>query len=102
MTRTIRLAARQALLEQRSFWRSAEYALFTFAFPLMILLLIAPTIYVSLRAAWRGEAPPHNPRYYDVPLEARVRYGSYYLLLLGFLCVMTYRTHLQVEALRGL
>ena len=40
MTRTIRLAARQALLEQRSFWRSAEYALFTFAFPLMILLLI--------------------------------------------------------------
>ena len=67
----------------------------------MILLLVAPTIYVSLRAAWRGEAPAHNPRYYDVPLEARVRYGGYYLLLLGFLCVMTYRTHLQVEALRG-
>ena len=40
MTRAIRLAARQALLEQRSFWRSAEYALFTFVFPLMILLLI--------------------------------------------------------------
>jgi ABC-2 type transport system permease protein len=40
VTRSIRLAARQALLEQRSFWRSAEYALFTFAFPLMILLLI--------------------------------------------------------------
>jgi ABC-2 type transport system permease protein len=40
LSRTIRLAARQALLEQRSFWRSAEYALFTFAFPLMILLLI--------------------------------------------------------------
>jgi ABC-2 type transport system permease protein len=36
----VRLAARQAVLEQRSFWRSAEYALFTFAFPLMILLLI--------------------------------------------------------------
>jgi ABC-2 type transport system permease protein len=40
VTRSVRLAARQALLEQRSFWRSAEYALFTFAFPLMILLLI--------------------------------------------------------------
>ena len=40
MSRTIRLTARQALLEQRSFWRSAEYALFTFVFPLMILLLI--------------------------------------------------------------
>jgi len=40
VSRTVRLAVRQALLEQRSFWRSAEYALFTFAFPLMILLLI--------------------------------------------------------------
>jgi ABC-2 type transport system permease protein len=40
VTRSVRLTARQALLEQRSFWRSAEYALFTFAFPLMILLLI--------------------------------------------------------------
>lgn len=40
MTRSVRLAMGQALIEQRSFWRSAEYALFTFAFPLMILLLI--------------------------------------------------------------
>jgi ABC-2 type transport system permease protein len=40
VSRAVRLAAQQALLEQRSFWRSAEYALFTFAFPLMILLLI--------------------------------------------------------------
>jgi ABC-2 type transport system permease protein len=40
VTRSVRLAARQALLEQRSFWRSAEYAPFTFVFPLMILLLI--------------------------------------------------------------
>lgn len=41
--RTIGLAARQALLEQRSFWRSAEYALFTFALPLALLLLIGST-----------------------------------------------------------
>ena len=40
MTRSVRLAMGQALVEQRSFWRSAEYALFTFVFPLMILLLI--------------------------------------------------------------
>jgi ABC-2 type transport system permease protein len=40
VTRALRLTVSQALLEQRSFWRSAEYALFTFAFPLMILLLI--------------------------------------------------------------
>ena len=40
MTRSVRLAMGQALIEQRSFWRSAEYAVFTFVFPLMILLLI--------------------------------------------------------------
>ena len=69
---------------------------------LMILLLLAPTIYAALRAAWRGDVPAHNPRYYEVPLDARVRYAGYYLLLLGFLCEMTFRTHAQVEALRGL
>ena len=68
---------------------------------LLILLLLAPTIYAALRAAWRNEVPAHNPRYYQVPLAARVRYASYYLLLLGFLCVMTYRTHQQVEVLRS-
>ena len=67
---------------------------------LMILLLLAPTLYHSLRAAWRGEAPAHNPRYYEVPMDARVRYASYYVILLTFLCFMTYRTHQQVEALR--
>ena len=41
--RTVTLALRQALLEQRSFWRSAEYALFTFALPLALLLLIGST-----------------------------------------------------------
>jgi ABC-2 type transport system permease protein len=41
--RTVVLAFRQALLEQRSFWRSAEYALFTFALPLALLLLIGST-----------------------------------------------------------
>ena len=69
---------------------------------LMILLLLAPTIYAALQVAWHGLTPEHNPRYYMVPLAARVRYGSYYVLLLGFLCIMTYQTHLQVEALRNL
>ena len=68
---------------------------------MMILLLLAPTIYASLRAAWHGEVPAHNPRYYEVPLEARVRYASYYILLLAYLCYMTFRVHQQVEALRS-
>jgi Zn-dependent protease len=75
------------------------------AFPspmfLIILIMLAPTVLAALRAAWSGQAPPGNPRYYDVSLEARVRYAAYYLLLLFFLCVMTWRTHGQVEALRA-
>jgi len=67
---------------------------------IVILVLLAPTIWHSLRAAWRGEVPEHNPRYYEVPMEARVRYASYYVLLLVFLCVMTFKTHEQVEAAR--
>jgi ABC-2 type transport system permease protein len=39
----VRLTFRQALHEQRSFWRSAEYALFTFALPVALLLLIGST-----------------------------------------------------------
>ena len=74
------------------------------AFPspmfLIILIMLAPTVLAALRTAWSGQAPPGNPRYYDVPLAARIRYAAYYLLLLFFLCVMTWRTHGQLEALR--
>ncbi|HYZ57961.1 MAG TPA: ABC transporter permease [Streptosporangiaceae bacterium] len=38
--KTMRLTVRQAWMEQRNFWRSAEYALFTFALPLALLLLL--------------------------------------------------------------
>lgn len=69
---------------------------------LIILLLLAPTIWRSLKSAFRGEVPADNPRYYQVPLETRVKYGSYYVLLLAFLCVMTFKTHEQVEAWRAL
>jgi len=68
---------------------------------LMILLLLAPTVFTALRAAWRGEVPAQNPRYYEVPLHERVRYAAYYLMLVGFLCVMTWRTHAYLEALRA-
>lgn len=43
VTRAARLAVRQALHDQRWFWRSAEYALFTFALPVALLLLIGST-----------------------------------------------------------
>lgn len=67
---------------------------------LVILLLVAPTIWQSLKAVWRGEPPGGDARYYDVPARERVRWGAYYLLLLVFLCVMTWGTHESLETLR--
>jgi ABC-2 type transport system permease protein len=43
LARIARLSVNQALHDQRSFWRSAEYALFTFALPVALLLLIGST-----------------------------------------------------------
>ncbi len=68
---------------------------------LIILVLLAPSIWTSLKNAWSGTVPEGNPRYYDVPREARIRWGAYYLLLLGYLCVMTYQVHQQLRAPLG-
>ena len=68
---------------------------------LLILLLLAPTFWKALKSAWRGTPPEDNPRYYEAPREARIRWGSYYVLLLAYLCVMTYEVHLQLRQLTG-
>jgi hypothetical protein len=60
---------------------------------LLVLILLAPSIWTAVRSAWKGTVPETNPRYYEVPQQARVRYASYYLLLLAYLCVMTFRVH---------
>jgi len=65
---------------------------------IIILIMLAPTIMAALRSAWHGEVPAANPRYYEVPLAARIRHGSYYVLLLLYLCVMTYKTHQRLTA----
>lgn len=39
----VRLAAFQAWIEQRAFWRNPEYAVFTFALPIAILIAIGAT-----------------------------------------------------------
>jgi ABC-2 type transport system permease protein len=39
-----RLVVRQARLEQRAFWRSPEYAVLTFALPVVLLLVLGATI----------------------------------------------------------
>jgi Zn-dependent protease len=66
---------------------------------LLILILLAPSIWQGLRSAWQGATPQANPRYYEVPRHARIRYAAYYLLLLAYLCVMTFRVHDQLRAI---
>jgi Zn-dependent protease len=65
---------------------------------LLILILLAPSIWTAVRSAWQGTVPATNPRYYEVPQQARVRYAAYYLLLLAYLCVMTFRVHDELRA----
>lgn len=64
----------------------------------VILVLLAPTLWHSLKRAWRGTPPEGNPKYYEVPREARIRYGVYYMLLLTYLCAMTYQVHGMLKA----
>jgi len=65
---------------------------------LVILVLLAPTMWHALKSAWKGAAPEDNPRYYEATREARIRWSAYYLLLVIYLCVMTHEVH---EQLRG-
>jgi Zn-dependent protease len=65
---------------------------------LIILLLLAPTMWHALKGAWAGATPEDKPRYYEVPVEARIRYGAYYLLLIVYLCTMTFKVHEQLES----
>jgi Zn-dependent protease len=64
---------------------------------LLILVLLAPTIWQALKSAWRRELPQGNPRYYEAPRQERAKFASYYVLLLVFLCVMTYKVHEQLQ-----
>lgn len=67
----------------------------------VILLLLAPTIWQGLKAAWHGSVPAGNPRYYEAPRADRIRYAAYYLLLLLFLCIMTFEVHGQLRGRIG-
>lgn len=64
---------------------------------LIILVLLAPTLWRGMKSAWQGTPPEDNPRYYEVPTQARIRYGAYYVLLLAYLCAMTYQVHEQLR-----
>lgn len=61
-----------------------------------MLLLIAVMAIPHLLSTFRGGADALSSRYYDVPQATRWSYAVYYLLLAGFLGVMTYETHRSI------
>jgi hypothetical protein len=45
--------------------------------------------------------PEDNPRYYEASRADRLRYAGNYLLLLTFLCIMTYQVHKMLQGGAG-
>jgi Zn-dependent protease len=64
--------------------------------PLLILMavLAAPHAWKALRF---DPNAPENVAYYSVRAEKRLEYAAYYLLLAGFLAVMTFEVHEMLE-----
>lgn len=66
--------------------------------PSPMLILIAILAFPQIKAALQkdGGASVLPAGYYDVPLEARVNYGVFYLGLAAFLAIMSYELHQQL------
>jgi Zn-dependent protease len=65
-----------------------------FWMPSPLLLLIAFVAWPQLVRAWRyNPKAPENAAYYSISAEQRLFYTAYYLLLAGFLALMSYDLH---------
>ena len=64
--------------------------------PLLILMavLAAPQVWKAIKF---DPAAPENQAYYSVELGKRLEYATYYLVLAGFLAVMSYEAHGTLE-----
>ncbi|MEP7155044.1 MAG: site-2 protease family protein [Betaproteobacteria bacterium] len=73
-----------------------------FIMPSPILILVALLAAPQLMKAWKYDpAAPENVAYYSVPVQTKIEYAIYYLLLLVFLAVMTHDVHEMLEALHA-
>jgi Zn-dependent protease len=71
--------------------------------PSPILLLIAIMAGPQLWRAWKYDAKaPENQQYYGIATDVRLTYSAYYLLLLGFLAVMTNDVHEMLQTVRAM
>mgnify|MGYP000918017651 FL=1 len=72
------------------FWRPSPLLL-------IVLFLAAPSLLQAWRSVLgRGSATADSgpaDGYYDVPAELRLKYGTLYLGLAGFLAIMAYEIH---------
>jgi Zn-dependent protease len=62
--------------------------------PSPLLILIAIISFPQIVRAWNYDSKaPENVAYYGVPLQTKLEYGSMYLGLTAFLCIMTFELH---------
>ncbi|MFZ6657624.1 site-2 protease family protein [Undibacterium sp. TJN19] len=91
-----------AVLTPRIWFAGVPVLLALFYFrPSPILILVGFLAWPQLWRAWKYDPEAEeNKAYYDIPGETRFTYAVYYLILLGFLAVMTYDVHEMVQASR--
>ena len=79
------------LLAALFFWRPS---------PMLVLILVfaIPSIVSAWRGTWRENLPAD---YYEQPLTVKVKYGTLYLGLGGFLGAMTYEVHNMLRGTLG-
>jgi Zn-dependent protease len=62
--------------------------------PSPVLIMVCIIAIPQIMKAWRYDPKaPENVAYYGVPAQTKLEYGAAYLVLTGFLAVMTYELH---------
>ena len=86
-----------SIISPKTWWIGAPLIVALFMWnhsPMLLLLAVLAVPHLLSTFRRGGSAMP--PRYYDVSESTRWSYAMYYLLLAGFLGVMTYETHRAV------
>jgi Zn-dependent protease len=70
--------------------------------PSPVLVMIAIFSLPQIVRAWKYDPKaPENVAYYGVPLQTKLEYGSLYLALTAYLCIMTYEVHEMIGVNRA-
>jgi Zn-dependent protease len=86
-----------SIISPKTWWIGAPLIVALFLWnqsPMLLLLAILAAPH--LLSTFRQGGSPMPARYYEVPDATRWSYAAYYLLLAGYLGIMTYETHRAV------